>query len=100
MTVPSDQDMSDAGNRVDTVAPELARFLTARTGRSWPPDADLFAVGGLSSLFAMELVVHLEQTFGVTVRGTDLRMDNFRTVRRMVALVDRLRTSEPGDHDA
>ncbi|SCF47920.1 methoxymalonate biosynthesis acyl carrier protein [Micromonospora matsumotoense] len=100
MTVPSDQEVSDTGDRVDTAAPELVRFLTARTGRTWPPDTDLFATGGLSSLFAMELVVHLEQTYGVSVRGTDLRLDNFRTVRRMVALVDRLRNSEPGDHGA
>lgn len=100
MTVPSDQEVSDTGDRVDTVTPELVRFLTARTGRAWPPDTDLFATGGLSSLFAMELVVHLEQTYGVSVRGTDLRLDNFRTVRRMVALVDRLRTGEPGDHGA
>ncbi|WKU05662.1 acyl carrier protein [Micromonospora sp. HUAS LYJ1] len=100
MTVPSDQEVSDTGNPADTLAPELARFLTARTGRSWPPDTDLFATGGLSSLFAMELVVHLEQTYGVTVRGADLRLDNFRTLRRMVALVDRLRTGESGDHGA
>ncbi|MFY1621960.1 acyl carrier protein [Micromonospora sp. WMMD735] len=100
MTVPSDQDVSDTGDRADTLAPELARFLTARTGRSWPPDTDLFATGGLSSLFAMELVVHLEQTYGVSVRGADLRLDNFRTVRQMAALVDRLRTGESGDHGA
>jgi methoxymalonate biosynthesis acyl carrier protein len=76
---------------------ELVGFLTARTGRVWDPEADLFASGGLSSLFAMELVVHLEQTYGVTIRGSDLRLENFRTVRRMTALVDRLRQPTPGE---
>ncbi|MER7167595.1 acyl carrier protein [Micromonospora sp. NPDC000207] len=91
MTVPSEQAVSGTTDGGDAVQPELLRFLSARTGRSWTTDTDLFAAGGLSSLFAMELVVHLEQTYGISVRGTDLRLENFRTVRRMAALVDRLR---------
>lgn len=51
---------------------------------------DIFAVGGLSSLFAMELVVHLEKTFGISITGADMRLDNFRTVASMVELVTRL----------
>ncbi|MEV7198209.1 acyl carrier protein [Streptomyces sp. NPDC093510] len=75
---------------------EILRFLEARTKRSWETDADLFASGGLSSLFAMELVVHLEKSFGVSVRGADLRLDNFRTVASMTALVERLQTPTAG----
>ncbi|WP_405182244.1 acyl carrier protein [Nocardia sp. NBC_01377] len=66
-------------------------FLETQTKRSWDPQADLFAAGGLSSLFAMQLVVFLEQTYGLSIRGKDLRLDNFRTVVNMAALVDRLR---------
>lgn len=66
-------------------------FLHTQTRRTWEPQADLFAAGGLSSLFAMQLVVFLEQTYGIAIRGKDLRLDNFRTVVNMVALVDRLR---------
>ncbi|MEI5101834.1 acyl carrier protein [Streptomyces sp. PmtG] len=72
------------------------RFLEARTKRSWERDVDLFASGGLSSLFAMELVVHLEKSFGVSIRGADLRLDNFRTVAAMTALVTRLQTAAAG----
>ncbi|MFI9503685.1 acyl carrier protein [Nocardia sp. NPDC052566] len=68
----------------------VLEFLTAQTKRSWDPQADLFAAGGLSSLFAMQLVVFLEQAHGISIRGKDLRLDNFRTVVNMVALVRRL----------
>jgi methoxymalonate biosynthesis acyl carrier protein len=74
-----------------TVENELLDFLQTRTKTAWQQDTDLFASGGLSSLFAMELVVHLEKTYGISVRGADLRLDNFRTVTGMAALVRRLR---------
>ncbi|MFJ4653380.1 acyl carrier protein [Nocardia sp. NPDC088792] len=70
---------------------DVLTFLDNQTKRSWGPEADLFAAGGLSSLFAMQLVVFLEQTYGIAIRGKDLRLDNFRTVVNMVALVERLR---------
>ncbi|WP_051407323.1 acyl carrier protein [Nocardia sp. CNY236] len=75
----------DAGIQEDVL-----RFLETQTKRSWDPHADLFAAGGLSSLFAMQLVVFLEQTYAIAIRGKDLRLDNFRTVVNMVALVERL----------
>ncbi|WP_221357979.1 acyl carrier protein [Streptomyces beigongshangae] len=75
---------------------EILRFLEARTKRTWGTGTDLFASGGLSSLFAMELVVHLEKSFGVSVRGADLRLDNFRTVASMTGLVERLRAAAGG----
>lgn len=77
----------------------ILEFLQARTQRTWETDTDLFASGGLSSLFAMELVVHLEKTFGIAVRGADLRLDNFRTVAAMTALVERLRDAAGGTGD-
>ncbi|MGW9209733.1 acyl carrier protein [Embleya sp. NPDC055664] len=80
----------------DGVEAELLRFLARHTGRAWTTDADVFGPGGLSSLFAMELVVYLERTYDIAIRGADLRMDNFRTVVRMAELVERLRQSVPG----
>lgn len=87
---------SDAASHRQTVQKELLRFLEARTRTSWDPDTDLFAAGGQSSLFAMELVVHLEKSFGISIRGTDLRLDNFRTVTVMTALVTRLQQQAAG----
>ncbi|MDX2522128.1 MULTISPECIES: acyl carrier protein [Streptomyces] len=76
-----------------TVEKELLDFLHLRTKTVWEEDTDLFAAGGLSSLFAMELVVHLEKSYGIAIRGADLRLDNFRTVTGMAALVRRLRAA-------
>lgn len=68
----------------------LLEYLESRTMTPWDVDRDLFRTGGLSSLFAMELVVYLEKSFDVVITGADLRLDNFRTVCAMTALVRRL----------
>jgi methoxymalonate biosynthesis acyl carrier protein len=83
MTVPG-----TSGEQLET---ELIDFLAQRTKAEWTADRDLFAEGGLSSLFAMELVVHLETRYGITIGGPDLRLANFRTIRAMTGLVHRLR---------
>jgi methoxymalonate biosynthesis acyl carrier protein len=75
------------------VTSNLLEFLAARLKQPWQPDADLFTAGVVTSLFAMELVVYLEEAFGVEVTGDELLLDNFRTVRAMTALVDRLRAT-------
>jgi len=76
--------------RGEAVRRNLMSFLERRTKHPVAADVDLFATGLVSSLFALELVIHLEQSFGVTVAGTDLTLDNFRTVDAMTALVLRL----------
>jgi methoxymalonate biosynthesis acyl carrier protein len=56
----------------------------------------MFTSGLVSSMFAMELVVHIEQTYSVAIVGADLKLDNFRTVEKMAALVLRLQGAEAG----
>lgn len=68
----------------------LLEFLEQRTKQKTGPDTDLFASGMVSSMFAMELLVHIEKTYGVAVAGPDLRLDNFRSVDAMTDLVLRL----------
>ncbi|MEY9895349.1 methoxymalonate biosynthesis acyl carrier protein [Catenulispora sp. MAP5-51] len=86
MTAPT----SARQERGDAVRRDLMSFLEQRTKRAVAADVDLFAAGLVSSLFALELVMHLEQSFGVTVAGPDLTLDNFQTVEAMTALVLRL----------
>jgi methoxymalonate biosynthesis acyl carrier protein len=78
------------------VAQNLTEFLESRTRREIAEDVDLFRSGLLSSLFALELVVHVESAFGVTIAGPELKLDNFRTVAAMTALVSRLRKAGHG----
>lgn len=82
MTAPTD--------RPTDIQSAISAFIEARTRTTPEPDVDIFAAGGLSSLFAMELVVHLEKTFGISISGADMRLDNFRTVDSMAGLVTRL----------
>lgn len=69
---------------------EIQAFLVERIKQDVPLDLDLFRTGLVSSMFAMELVVFLEQTYAVAIVGPDLKLDNFRTVDGMAALVRRL----------
>jgi methoxymalonate biosynthesis acyl carrier protein len=84
------------GTEHTEVEGKLLAFLRERTGQEWTVDRDLFAEGGLSSLFAMELVIQLESSFDIEVAGPDLRLANFRTVTAMSELVGRLRLTTGG----
>ncbi len=50
---------------------------------------DIFALGFVNSLFAMELVMFIEKEFAVTIPNGELQIDNFRTAQSMSALVAR-----------
>ncbi|MER8157096.1 acyl carrier protein [Streptomyces sp. NPDC094472] len=76
----------------------ITAFVSERVKAEVPADQDLFGSGLVSSMFAMELVVHLEQAFSVQILGDDLKRDNFRTIEAMTALVVRLHGAEkPAD---
>jgi len=70
----------------------LLSYLAARLKTAITLEQDLFERGLVSSMFAMELVVHLEQDFDVAIVGPDLQLQNFRSVDAMTALVLRLRS--------
>jgi methoxymalonate biosynthesis acyl carrier protein len=77
----------------EDVEEALLAFLTERVKTAVEPDQDLFGAGLVSSMFAMQLVVYLEEAYGIAIIGPELKLDNFRTVRAMTALVLRLLTS-------
>ena len=56
-------------------------------------DEDIFAAGFVTSMFAMQLVLFLEGEFGVKLANQDLKLDNFRTIERMVGLIERKTTT-------
>ena len=51
---------------------------------------DIFSLGFVNSLFAMELVMFVEKTFSVTISNDELRIDNFRSADAMADLIGRL----------
>lgn len=50
---------------------------------------DIFVMGVVNSLFAMQLVEFIERRFNVEIGPDDLSMDNFRTINAITALVER-----------
>jgi methoxymalonate biosynthesis acyl carrier protein len=79
---------ADASDRGTTS--ELLSMLSNRLKTLVRPEQDLFADGMINSMFALELVVQIENKFNVAVEGRDLDMANFRSVNAMANLVRRL----------
>jgi acyl carrier protein len=52
-------------------------------------DEDIFALGFVNSLLAMQLVQFVEKEYGVTIEDDDLDFDNFRTVDNIDGLIER-----------
>ncbi|GAA3584691.1 hypothetical protein GCM10022222_81680 [Amycolatopsis ultiminotia] len=78
------------------VEAQLLAFLTERIKAPVEPADDLFRAGLVSSMFAMQLVVHLEDTYDIEIVGPELTLDHFRSVEAMTALVLRLSGKNDG----
>ncbi|MEA5602493.1 acyl carrier protein [Nostoc sp. UHCC 0252] len=52
-------------------------------------DEDIFALGFVNSMFAMQLVLFVEQEFQVAIENEDLEFENFRTINSIANLVER-----------
>lgn len=64
----------------------LSRFFA---GHELQADEDIFALGFVNSMFAMQLVLFIEQEFQITIENEDLDFDNFRTINAMALLIKR-----------
>ena len=51
-------------------------------------DEDIFELGFVNSLFAMQLVMFLEKEFAIKVDNQDLDLDHFRTVNKIVHFIE------------
>ena len=83
----------NSGERTDIREFISGRFPTA----DLDDDQDIFALGYVHSLFAMELVLFIEKHFGIEIANEDLDMANFRTIDAMAALVARSAVPAGGD---
>lgn len=53
-------------------------------------DTELMDSGKVNSLFALEIVLYLEKTFKIKLKGKDINKNNFRTINAMAELVERV----------
>jgi acyl carrier protein len=67
----------------------LSRFFR---NHDLQPEEDIFALGFVSSLLAMQLVTFVEKEFDITVGDEDLELENFSSIRAIAGLVNRKRT--------
>ena len=78
----------------DTVKDQVLAFVRDRYPQvEITASQDIFQLGFVNSLFAMELVMFVEKTFGVTIPNDELRIENFRSAAAMAELVARLSTA-------
>jgi acyl carrier protein len=70
----------------------LARYIQ---NHDLQDDEDIFAMGFINSLFAMQLVLFVEKEFQLDVENEDLDIDNFRTINAIAALVERKQVKQP-----
>ena len=72
------------------VKPQIKQFL-ARFFKDYnlQDDEDIFSLGFVNSLFAMQLVMFVEQTFQIAIADEDLNIDNFRTINALADLIQR-----------
>jgi acyl carrier protein len=68
----------------------LSRFFRAH---ELQPEEDIFALGFVNSLLAMQLVAFVEKELGVTVADEDLDLDNFRSIQAIADFVARKRSA-------
>lgn len=77
----------------EAVARELCGFLRDALRQEVRADDDIFATGMANSLFALELIVYIEERYGLKLESEDLTRDNFRSAEAMSQLV--LKRSAP-----
>jgi acyl carrier protein len=71
----------------------LSRFFKSH---DLQPEEDIFALGFVNSLLAMQLVAFVEKEFGIKVEDEDLDLDNFRSIGAISRLVERKRGTLEG----
>ena len=70
----------------DKIKEFLSRFFK---NHDLKPEEDIFALGFVNSLLAMQLVAFVEKEFGIQVADEDLDLDNFRSIQAISGLVAR-----------
>ncbi|RCJ36602.1 D-alanyl carrier protein [Nostoc punctiforme NIES-2108] len=79
---------------MNEIQAKIKNFLAKFFGNhDLQPDEDIFALGFVNSMFAMQLVLFVEQEFQITIENDDLELENFRTINSIVNLIERKTTT-------
>ena len=73
----------------DDARTKVRAFIEPRlAGRTLKDSDDIFAMGYVNSLFAMQLVRYVQSEFDLELGNDDMDFDNFRTVNGIMRLVE------------
>ena len=72
-------------------------FLEKLSTRIESAESDLFQTGILDSMTLVQLVLELEERFGLRLPMEDLELDSFRSVMRIAELVARHKWATAGE---
>jgi acyl carrier protein len=83
-----------------TVVDSIHRFLTDElrnrgSAETLTAETPLLESGILDSLTLMELLSHIEESFGIEIEPHEIVPENLATIRDIAAVVTRLRKSAP-----
>jgi methoxymalonate biosynthesis acyl carrier protein len=68
---------------------QVIRYIADRVkGVEVDHDEDLFASGHVNSLFAVQLVMWIQRTFGVQIERGELDFENFKSIDAIIGFVD------------
>lgn len=70
----------------------LARHIA---GRTITDEDQIFALGFVNSMFAMQLVLFLEKNFKIAISNEDLELKNFQSINAMAELIARKTVNSP-----
>ena len=83
---------------MDTIETKLKDFLSRYFhNHDLQRDEDIFALGFVNSLMAMQLVAFVEKEFDLQVENDDLDIDNFRSIKNICGLIARKKGLSPDD---
>ena len=87
-------------NALTPLQSRLLKFFLERVHIEIPSaDTDLLETGALDSLAFVDLLLYMEQEFGVKVSFDELELDNFRSVKKIAEFManrDRMQESAQG----
>ena len=76
--------MTDRQSVLDRISALFLRHLSIEVPSE---DADLLDTGVLDSLTLVQLLLHIEEDFGVQISVEDVQIDNFRSLSRITELI-------------
>lgn len=77
---------------MEDIKMKVRQFLEQKKGKKeFKDDDDLFELGFVDSIFALQLVLFLEKEFKIKITNKDIKEDNFRTIDTITDTVVRIK---------